>query len=365
MAPEPAPQPRPTTHRFLYGSRQALSSVAPASVALVVTSPPYPMIEMWDAAFSGADPVIGAALASGDGRGAFDLMHRALEPVWREMRRVLVPGGIACINIGDAVRSIGGDFQLFNNHARILETCQRLGFASLPCLIWRKPTNAPNKFMGSGMLPAGCYVTLEHEYILILRNGGRRRFAGDEAAERRRSAFFWEERNHWFSDQWDLTGARQRMQPGGERERSAAFPLLIPYRLVLMFSIYGDTVLDPFCGTGTTSLAALAAARNSIGVEIEARLLPEVHRGMSAIRERANELAYSRLRKHLELVGSFEQKGRKMRHWNAPHGFPVTTSQEQDMEILSVTEVEETEPGLYLTRYEHADVTRFAQGELF
>jgi hypothetical protein len=276
-----------------------------------------------------------------------------------------VPGGIACINIGDAVRSIGGDFQLFNNHARILESCQRLGFVALPCLIWRKPTNAPNKFMGSGMLPAGAYVTLEHEYILILRKGGRRRFDDEAAAERRRSAFFWEERNHWFSDQWDLRGARQKREAGGERARSAAFPLLIPYRLVLMFSIYGDTVLDPFCGTGTTSLAALAAARNSVGVEVEGGLLADVERGMSSIRERANELAFSRLRRHLALVDSLEQQGRKMRHWNAPHGFAVTTGQEREMEILMVASVEQAEPGVYRAQHEHADVARFAQGELF
>ncbi len=354
-----------TTHRFLHGSADILATLPEASFALVITSPPYPMIEMWDDAFCAADPVIAAALASGDGRSAFDLMHRTLEPTWRQVARLLMPGGIACINVGDAVRSIGGEFQLFDNHARILESCLRLGLVSLPSLIWRKPTNAPNKFMGSGMLPAGAYVTLEHEHILILRKGGKRRFDEAEAAGRRRSAFFWEERNHWFSDQWDVRGARQSTEPGIERRRSAAFPLLIPYRLVLMFSIYGDAVLDPFCGTGTTSFAALAAGRSSVGVEIEAGMLADAEQGIGGMRQRAADLASARLRAHLEFVDSAAGRGRKLRHWNAVHGFAVTTSQEREMELLAVSAVERVAAGVYRALYERADVTRFAQGELF
>ena len=323
------------------------------------------MIEMWDGAFGAADPSIATALASGDGRGAFDLMHRSLEPTWRQVERLLVPGGIACINIGDAVRSIGGEFQMFNNHARILESCQRIGLVSLPSLIWRKPTNAPNKFMGSGMLPAGAYVTLEHEHILILRKGGKRHFDDAAADLRRRSAFFWEERNRWFSDQWDVRGARQQMGAGGERERSAAFPLLIPYRLVLMFSIYGDLVLDPFSGTGTTSLATLAAARNSVGVEIDPGLLAQGEAAVETIKARSESLAQSRLRAHLEFVESSEQSGRRLRHRNEVYGFAVTTGQEREMEILTVSRIERVARGVYRAEHERAAVPRFSQGELF
>ena len=82
-----------TTHRFLQGSTGRLEGMPDASVALVVTSPPYPMIEMWDDGFAAADPDIAAALASGDGRRAFDLMHRTLVPAWRQVKRLLVPGG--------------------------------------------------------------------------------------------------------------------------------------------------------------------------------------------------------------------------------------------------------------------------------
>jgi DNA modification methylase len=89
----------------------------------------------------------------------------------------------------------------------------KLGFTNLPNILWRKQTNAPNKFMGSGMMPPGAYVTLEHEHILIFRNGGKRQFNSQkEKTNRRQSAFFWEERNQWFSDVWmDLKGARQKI----------------------------------------------------------------------------------------------------------------------------------------------------------
>ncbi|MGD9382562.1 MAG: hypothetical protein PVH55_00780 [Desulfobacterales bacterium] len=86
---------------------------------------------------------------------------------------------------------------------RVLKIALDLDFSTLPCIIWRKQTNAPNKFMGSGMLPAGAYVTLEHEYILILGKGPKRVFEKQEDKRKRHdSAIFWEERNSWYSDVW-------------------------------------------------------------------------------------------------------------------------------------------------------------------
>lgn len=106
-----------------------------------------------------------------------------------------------------------GDFQLYSNHSRILHRFLDLGFAALPDILWHKQTNAPNKFMGSGMLPVGAYVTYEHEYILILRKGRRRDFTSEQEKTRRReSAFLGEERNLWFSDVWlDIKGAAQAL----------------------------------------------------------------------------------------------------------------------------------------------------------
>ena len=103
------------------------------------------------------------------------------------------------------------------------------------------------------MYPGGAYVTLEHEYILILRKNGKRKFTTQpEKQNRRESAYFWEERNIWFSDIWDLKGIRQDIQQKDIRTRSAAFPFELAYRLINMYSVFGDTILDPFLGTGTT-----------------------------------------------------------------------------------------------------------------
>ena len=235
-----------TTHQYLLRDSFQDFGLADESVDLVVTSPPYPMVEMWDETFSHANQDIGELLDT-QPREAFEAMHLLLDNTWRECFRVLKQGGFACINIGDATRSINNHFQLYTNHSRILYACHQIGFDILPSIIWRKPTNAPNKFMGSGMLPAGAYVTLEHEMILILRKGGKRRFDDDQKSIRASSALFWEERNTFFSDQWtDVTGTRQKMHLDSLRGRSGAFPIEIPLRLIQMYSQYGDIVLDPF-----------------------------------------------------------------------------------------------------------------------
>ena len=111
------------------------------------------MIEMWDDMFIGQNPEIGKALKANRGLEAFELMHRELDRIWEEVYRILKTGGIACINIGDATRTLDGNFALYSNHSRILKYLYEAGFSALPTILWRKQTNAPNKFMGSGMLP--------------------------------------------------------------------------------------------------------------------------------------------------------------------------------------------------------------------
>jgi DNA modification methylase len=202
-----------TRHQFFLEDARTMSAVEDQSVHLVITSPPYPMIEMWGDHFSASNVAIGEALSRLDADQAFELMHQELDVIWRELHRVLAPGGIACINIGDATRTIQGCFRLYANHARIIQMFQSIGFSQLPTILWRKTTNAPNKFMGSGMFPPGAYVTLEHEYILIFRKGAKREFPTDaQKSVRRESAYFWEERNQWFSDVWTgLPGTMQNL----------------------------------------------------------------------------------------------------------------------------------------------------------
>jgi DNA modification methylase len=250
-------------HQLFCADSRQMEKIDDKSVQLIVTSPPYPMIAMWDEQFSAHDTEVAAALERNEGLQAWEAMHRQLDRTWAECARVLQEGGFMCVNIGDAARSIDGEFRMYGNHSRIISSLQSFGLCMLPLILWRKQTNAPNKFMGSGMLPAGAYVTLEHEYVLIFRKGGKRSFQSEAARQnRRRSALLWEERNRWFSDVWDFKGSRQ--QHSGPRARSGAFPFELAYRLIHMYSVQKDVVLDPFAGTGTTLLAAMAGGRHSI-----------------------------------------------------------------------------------------------------
>jgi site-specific DNA-methyltransferase (cytosine-N4-specific) len=311
------------------------------SVELVVTSPPYPMIEMWDASFAAQDSRIRDALSAEEGGRAFDLMHDLLDDAWAEVARVLVPGGIAVVNVGDATRTVGGTFQQYPNHVEIARRLRGHGLSALPDIVWRKPTNSAAKFMGSGMLPPNAYPTLEHEHLLVFRNGDTRSFPpGDDA--RYGSAYFWEERNEWFSDLWEITGTRQSL-PGQVRARSGAFPLDLPLRLVLMFSVYGDTVLDPFWGTGTTSMAALAAGRRSVGVEREPDLVRAFEERVGEAPRISEALATERLDRHREFVAERQAAGEEPGYEAEHYEFPVVTKQERSIQLRVVGSVERVE----------------------
>lgn len=323
-----------TTHKIYISSSQNMGCIEDDSIDLVVTSPPYPMIEMWDGIMALQNPKIGDALTNNPS-SAFDMMHQELDNVWRECYRLLKDGGIMCINIGDATRTINKDFQLYNNHTRIVNSCISLGFTNLPNIIWRKQTNAPNKFMGSGMLPCGAYVTLEHEWILVFRKGGKRDYKhADDKLLRRESSFFWEERNKWFSDLWEIKGAKQRISNSQTRERNASYPLEIPFRLINMYSQQGDTVLDPFLGMGTTTIASIMSQRNSIGVEIDANLLPSILENIDGMSTKmANDAIYQRYVSHLDFVKERESLGKEVKYYNEALKCKVMTSQETDMNL--------------------------------
>jgi DNA modification methylase len=331
-----------TQHQIYFQDSKNMEALPSGSVDLVVTSPPYPMIKMWDSMFAGQNAEIGKALKKGDGFRSFEMMHRELDAVWQEVWRILKEGGIACINIGDAVRTIDSRFMLYPNHSRILNQFLELGFQALPAILWRKQTNAPNKFMGSGMLPPGAYVTLEHEYILILRKGPKREFKLDaEKQNRRESAFFWEERNAWFSDVWmDVKGTSQHLGDRAARLRSAAFPFEVPYRLVNMFSVKGDVVVDPFLGIGTTMWAAMTAGRNCIGYEIEGGLRDEIDVIKHTILPFANEKIKNRIRNHLGyLDANINSKG-GFKYKNAYYNFAVKTRQETELLLNPLMTIE-------------------------
>lgn len=332
---------RETAHGIFIGDSRDMSRLGDGTVDLVVTSPPYPMVGMWDGTFASMNGDIGLALGK-DQSLAFELMHVELDKVWAECFRVLRDGGIMCVNVGDATRTFGGGFRLYASHARVVSSCMGIGFSVLPGVIWRKRTNAPNKFMGSGTLPCGAYVTLEHEWVLVFRKGGRRAFGTEgERAMRRASAFFWEERNAWFSDVWEIAGARQRIEGSRPRERNASFPLEIPFRLVSMYSKFGDCVLDPFAGMGTTSVAAMLLGRNSVGFEVERGMGPAMEGfiggfGVDVMRR----LVRRRMEGHAAFVEGRERSGKAVRYRNANLGCKVVTSQETDMDLVVPERIE-------------------------
>src|SRR5438128_7853369 len=155
-------------YRVIIGDSRRMTEVTDESVHLTVTSPPYPMVAIWDEFFAEASA------------SSYNDMHEYLNETWREIRRVLIPGGIACINIGDATRTSNGIFHLYPNHSRIIENFEKLGLVTLPYVLWKKPTNRPHykgkgAFLGSGFLPPNAYVTLDMEYILIISKASPRK----------------------------------------------------------------------------------------------------------------------------------------------------------------------------------------------
>ena len=221
-----------------YHSSECMPELEDESVQLVITSPPYPMIQKWDEVFhlqkEGVDLPID--------KTCFIWMNDILNYTWKECYRVLIDGGIACINIGDATRTTNNEFICYPNYAQLSMSMWELGFSPLIPILWKKISNRPNAFLGSGFQPVNAYISQDCEFIGIFRKGKIRTFVGEEKERRKKSTFTKEERDVWFQQIW--TGI-----PGAKgSKKSSSWNPEIPTRLVRMFSIVGDTILDPFCG---------------------------------------------------------------------------------------------------------------------
>jgi site-specific DNA-methyltransferase (adenine-specific) len=191
-----------------------------------------------------------------------------LGKVWREAYRVLVPGGRLVCVVGDVClsRRENGRHVVVPLHADICVMCRKMGFDNLNPIIWHKISNANyevengTKFLGKPYEP-NAIIKNDIEFILMQRKPGGYRKPTEE--QRRLSMIGKAEYGEWFRQFWTITGASTKAHP-------APFPLELAHRLVRMFSFWGDTVLDPFCGTGTTCLAAMKCGRNSVGIEVDA-----------------------------------------------------------------------------------------------
>jgi DNA modification methylase len=246
----------PTMHRLVNGDARDLSFLGDASVHLAVTSPPY-----WNLKRYNEHP---DQLGHIDDYEAF---LGELERVWRHVYRVLVPGGRLVCVVGDVcvARRDYGRHLVFPLHSDISVICRRIGFDNLNPIIWHKIANAAyevengSKFLGKPYEP-NAIIKNDVEFILMQRKpGGYRK---PTIAQRDASRIGKEDFAQWFQQIWSITGASTRHHP-------APFPLELASRLVRMFSFTEDMVLDPFCGSGTTMVAALRAGRSSIGVEID------------------------------------------------------------------------------------------------
>lgn len=247
-------------HRVIRGDARDLALATPAESAhLVVTSPPYWDLKQYE------DDQGGAQLGHiADRREFLD----SLNEVWAACHRLLVPGGRLCIVVGDVCRSrkTFGRHIVEPLHAYLQVECQRVGFDPLAPIIWHKITNMTTEVGGSGATLGKPYepnavIKNDIEFILLFRKSGGYRKPSVE--QRVLSLIDRADHQRWFRQIWsDVTGELQRGHP-------APFPMEIPRRLISMFSFVGDTVIDPFLGTGATTLAAMSLHRNSIGVELE------------------------------------------------------------------------------------------------
>lgn len=270
----------PTQHTIYEGDARDLSMIETESVHLVCTSPPYGSLKEY--------PDRPGQLGN---LPVYDDFLGELDHVWRECLRVLVPGGRVVCVVGDVCipRRRGGRHYVLPLSADIQVRARHLGFDNLTPIRWQKVANMKleasrsGRYLGKPNLPNGI-IKNDLEHILFMRKpGGYRK---PTAEQEKRSRIETDDYVRYFAPVWtDVSGQLRNGHP-------APYPLEIPRRLIRMFSFTGDTVVDPFCGTGTTTLAAIELGRNSISIEIDPDYV-----AMAAERLRATPLS-ARLRIH-------------------------------------------------------------------
>jgi len=248
-----------TFHKIIIGDSKWMKEVSDESVHLIVTSPPY-----WQLKDYGSKKQIGF-------NDTYEEYINNLNLVWNECHRVLHKGCRLCINIGDQfARSVYyGRYKVIPIRTEIIKFCESVGFDYMGAVIWQKVTTCHTTggatVMGSFPYPRNGIIKLDYEFILIFKKYGNPPKVSKEVKEK--SKLTQEEWNQYFSGHWTFSGEKQD-------KHLAMFPEELPRRLIKMFSFIGDTVLDPFLGSGTTSLVAKKLDRNSIGYEINEDFLP-------------------------------------------------------------------------------------------
>lgn len=250
----------PSEHELYQGDARDLSMLGERSVELVVTSPPYFNIKDYENGTGGTDQL-------GD-LADYEEFNEQIDQVWKQCYEKLVPGGRMCVVVGDVLRSRSehGRHRVLPLHATIQEHCTDIGFDNLAPVIWYKIGNASleaggnARFLGKPYEP-GAVIKNDIEYILLFRKPGGYRSPSVE--KKILSTIEADRHQRMFRQLWDnIPGEKQRDHP-------APFPIELAERLIRMFSFVGDTVVDPFAGTGSTAVAASRCGRHSVSVELE------------------------------------------------------------------------------------------------
>lgn len=246
------------THKIIIGDSRKMKEIQDESIHLIITSPPY-----WQLKDYGSENQIGY-------NHSYEDYINHLNLVWNECYRILHKGCRLCINIGDQfARSVYyGRYKVIPIRTEIIKFCESIGFDYMGAIIWQKPTTMNTTggatVMGSFPYPRNGIIKIDYEFILIFKKPGSPPKVDRELKEA--SKLTKEEWNEYFSGHWNFNGEKQS-------EHLAMFPEELPKRLIKMFSFVGDTILDPFLGSGTTTLAAKDLNRNSIGYEINEEFL--------------------------------------------------------------------------------------------
>lgn len=248
-----------TEHKIFFGDSRSLNQVKDKSVQLIITSPPY-----WQLKDYGTEDQIGF-------NDSYEEYINNLNLVWKECNRVLSDGCRMCINIGDQfARSVYyGRYKVIPIRTEIIRFCESIGMDYMGAIIWQKTTtmntSGGGAVMGSFPYPRNGILKMDYEFILLFKKLGNAPRPTQQQKDQ--SAMTREEWGEYFSSHWNFNGVKQM-------EHIAMFPEELPKRLIKMFSFAGETVFDPFIGSGTTSLAAKNLGRNSIGYEINKEFKP-------------------------------------------------------------------------------------------
>lgn len=303
-----------TTHTIINGDSRQMNELKDKSIHLIVTSPPY-----WQLKDYGTDNQIGF-------HDDYETYINHLNLTWKECFRVLHDGCRMCINIGDQfARSVYyGRYKIIPIHTEIIKFCEIIGFDFMGSIIWQKATTMNTSggasIMGSFPHPRNGIVKLDFEYILLFKKPGNA--PKPTLSQKENSAMTNEEWNTYFNGHWYFSGAKQD-------KHLAMFPEELPNRLIRMFSFPNETVLDPFLGSGTTSLVAKVLNRNSVGYEINPEFIPIIKErigGNDAFTE-----VEVKVIKQIEIEDSFDEKIEEL-----PYQFVDTLKLDKKIDVKKI-----------------------------